>query len=155
MSRALVKWAFPALALLSSAGLVDAANLATAQDAKTMLDRAVAALKSDEAAALGKFNDPNDKDFHDRDLFVFCFSVSDGKITAYSSPGLIGVDVRTLTLKDDPIGQRAYDAVRNLPEGGVATMDYAFPKPGTTEPVSKQSLESRVGNQGCAVAYYK
>lgn len=143
------------MALASSTMLVGADELATAEDARTMLDRAVAALKLNETAALGGFNNPNDKNFHDRDLFVFCFSMSDGKITAYSSPGLIGIDVRSLTLKDDPIGQRAYDAVQTLPEGSVATMDYTFPKPGTTEPVPKRSLEARIGNQGCGVAYYK
>jgi len=120
-----------------------------------MLDRAIAALKSNEATALSEFNDPNNKQFYDHDLYVFCYNMSDGKITAYSSPGLIGIDVRTLALKDDPIGQRAYDAVQNSPEGSIATMDYNFPKPGTTEPVPKQSIETRVGNQGCGVAYYK
>lgn len=155
MSSGLIRWLFGTVALASSTMLVGADELATAEDARTMLDRAVAALKLNETAALGEFNNPNDKNFHDRDLFVFCFSMSDGKITAYSSPGLIGIDVRSLTLKDDPIGQRAYDAVQTLPEGSVATMDYTFPKPGTTEPVPKRSLEARIGNQGCGVAYYK
>lgn len=155
MSSGLIRWLFGTVALASSTMLVGADELATAEDARTMLDRAVAALKLNETAALGGFNNPNDKNFHDRDLFVFCFSMSDGKITAYSSPGLIGIDVRSLTLKDDPIGQRAYDAVQTLPEGSVATMDYTFPKPGTTEPVPKRSLEARIGNQGCGVAYYK
>jgi hypothetical protein len=41
-------------------------------------------------------------------------SKSDGKIVAYSSPALLGIDIRTLSLKDDPIGQRAFDAVQNL-----------------------------------------
>lgn len=155
MRSGLIRWLLGTVALASSTMLVGADELATAEDARTMLDRAVAALKLNETAALGEFNNPNDKNFHDRDLFVFCFSMSDGKITAYSSPGLIGIDVRSLTLKDDPIGQRAYDAVQTLPEGSVATMDYTFPKPGTTEPVPKRSLEARIGNQGCGVAYYK
>lgn len=155
MRSGLIRWLLGTVALVSSTMLVGADELATAEDARTMLDRAVAALKLNETAALGGFNNPNDKNFHDRDLFVFCFSMSDGKITAYSSPGLIGIDVRSLTLKDDPIGQRAYDAVQTLPEGSVATMDYTFPKPGTTEPVPKRSLEARIGNQGCGVAYYK
>lgn len=155
MRSGLIRWLLGTVALVSSTMLVGADELATAEDARTMLDRAVAALKLNETAALGEFNNPNDKNFHDRDLFVFCFSMSDGKITAYSSPGLIGIDVRSLTLKDDPIGQRAYDAVQTLPEGSVATMDYTFPKPGTTEPVPKRSLEARIGNQGCGVAYYK
>ena len=120
-----------------------------------MLDRAIGALKSNEATALSEFNDPNNKEFHDRDLYVFCYNLSGGKITAYESPALLNIDVRTLALKDDLIGQRVYQAVQNAPEGSVITIDYNFPKPGTTEPVPKQTLETRIGNQGCGVTYYK
>jgi signal transduction histidine kinase len=61
-----------------------------------------------------------------------------------------------LKLKDDPtFGQRVYDMIRAAPAGGFATIDYTFPKPGTTEPVPKQSFVARVGNQGCGVGYYK
>ena len=81
--------------------------------------------------------------------------MSDGKITAYESPALLNVDIRSLAIMDDPIGQRAYEAVQNAPEGSVVTIDYKLPKPGTTEPVPKQTLETRIGNQGCGVTYYK
>jgi cytochrome c len=91
--------------------------------------------------------------FHDRDLYVFCFNISDG--TAHPNPALIGRDIRTLKLKDDPFGQRAFDVTQRLPEGGVATVEYEFPKPGTTEPVPKESFGMRVGGQGCGVGYYK
>jgi len=100
--------------------LVSAQQFGTAQEARAMLDRAIAALKSNEAAALSEFNDQDNKQFHDHDLYVFCFNMSDGKITAYSSTALLGVDIRTLTLKDDPIGQRAYDAVQNSSEGSAS-----------------------------------
>jgi hypothetical protein len=59
---------------------------------------------------------------------------------------LLNIDVRTLALKDDLVGNRAYEAVLNSPEGKVTTIDYNFPKPGTTEPVPKQTLETRIGN---------
>jgi hypothetical protein len=155
MSRNLFASAM-ALALLCSAGMATAAQqFASAQDARAMLDRAVAALTSNETAALSAFNDPNNKEFHDRDINVFCFQISDGTITAYSSPGLLGIDIRTLSLKDDPIGKRTYDTVATAPEGSVVTMDYNFPKPGTAGPAAKQSLEARVGNEGCAVGYFK
>jgi cytochrome c len=137
---------------VASAG---AQQLGTAEQAKAMLDRAVSALKSNKSTALREFNDPNNKQFHERDLYVFCYNLSDGKITAYESPALLNIDVRTLSLKDDPIGQRAFEAVQNSAEGSVVTIDYNFPKPGTTEPVPKQTLETRIGNQGCAVTYYK
>jgi hypothetical protein len=142
-------------ALILSVAPVSGQQLGTLEQARAMLDRAIDALKSNEAAALSEFNDPNNKQFHERDLYVFCYDMTDGKITAYESPALLNVDVRTLALKDDPIGKRAYEALQNAPEGNIVTIDYKFPKPGTTEPVSKQTLETRVGNQGCGVTYYK
>jgi hypothetical protein len=145
--------AFAASLLISSATLAIAQQFATAEEARAMLDRAVVALKSDESAALREFSNANNKQFHDRDLYVSCFNTSDGKFTAFPGPGMIGIDVRTFKLGDDPIGQRAFDAIRGIPEESVATMDYKFPKSG--KPALKQSLETRIGNQGCGVAYYK
>ena len=155
MSGSLFAAGITALVLLWSAASVSAQQFGTAEEARAMLDRAMAALKSNEATALSEFNDPSNKQFHDHDLYVFCYNLSDGKITAYESPALLNIDVRTLALKDDPIGQRVYQAVQNAAEASVVTIDYNFPKPGTTEPVPKQTLETRIGNQGCGVTYYK
>jgi cytochrome c len=155
MSGSLFAAGITALVLLWSAASVSAQQFGTVEEARAMLDRAIAALKSNKATALSDFNDPSNKQFHDRDLYVFCYNLSDGKITAYESPALLNIDVRTLALKDDPIGQRAYQAVQNAAEASVVTIDYNFPKPGTTEPVPKQTLETRIGNQGCGVTYYK
>jgi hypothetical protein len=141
------------LSLILAAKLASAEQFGTAEEARAMLDRAVISLKSDEARALHAFSDPINKQFHDRDLYVSCFNASNGKFTAFPGPGMIGIDVRTFKLGDDPIGQRAFDAIQSTPEGAVATMDYNFPKSG--KPALKQSLETRIGNQGCGVAYYK
>jgi hypothetical protein len=142
-------------ALILSVAPASGEQLGTVEQARAMLDRAIGVLKSNEATALSEFNDPNNKQFHEHDLYVFCYDISDGKITAYESPALLNIDVRTLALKDDPIGKRAYEAVQNAPEGSTVAIDYNFPKPGTTEPVPKQTLETRIGNQGCGVTYYK
>jgi cytochrome c len=147
--------ALTALVLGCSTKLVFARQLATAEEARAMLDRAIAALKSNEHTALSEFNDQNNKQFHDRDLYVFCFNMSDGRVTSYSAPFLIGTDVRTLTLVNDPIGQRAYDSVRAVAEGKIAVLQYKLPKPGTLEPATKLSFETRIGNQGCGVTYYE
>jgi len=146
---------FGITALILSVASVSGQQLGTVDQARAMLDRAISALKSNEATALSEFNDPNNKQFHERDLYVFCYDISDGKITAYESPALLNIDVRTLALQDDPIGKRAYDAIENAPEGSIVTIDCKFPKPGTTEPVPKQTLETRIGNQACGVTSYK
>ena len=81
--------------------------------------------------------------------------ISDGKITAYLGPALLGVDIRTLKFNNDPIGQRTYDAIHEAPQGNIATVDYSFPKPGKTERVPKQFIETLIGNQACGVAHFK
>jgi hypothetical protein len=155
MSRSSFAYALAALALLWFTALAAAQQSGTPVDAQAMFDRAVAALKADKAKALSEFNDKNNKQFHDRDLYVFCYNMTDGKFTAHPNPAVMGVDVRTMKFKDDPFGQREYDAVKGLPEGDVATLDYEFPKPGMNDPVPKRSFITRVGDQGCGVGYYK
>jgi hypothetical protein len=155
MTRSLCASALLASALLTSVAVLGAEQFATAEEARAMLDRAVAALKANEDAALKAFNDEKNKNFRDRDLFVFCFSLPDGNFTAYESPLMVGTDVRELKLEKDAIGQRAYDVVASAGEGDFASIDYSFPKPGSKQPATKQSLETRIGKQACGVSYFK
>jgi hypothetical protein len=137
--------------LLAGTWAVLAAD-ATAAEAKAMLEKAVAALKANEAAALASFNKA-DGGFRDRDLYVFCASVADGKFTAHANQALLGTDIRALKEKDGtPLGEKVYGAMK---EGTITTVDYNFPRPGTDTPVPKQSFVTKVGNQGCGVGYYK
>jgi hypothetical protein len=142
------------LALLWSGGL-GAAELGTKEQARAMLDRAAAALKADKDAALKAFNDENNKDFRDHDLFVYCFNLADGKFTAYESPFLLNNDIREMKLYNEPMGQRAYDAAHDAADGAVVTIEYKYPKPGAKNPVPKEAVEERVGDQGCGVSYFK
>ena len=144
------------LMLMWSGGLLAVEQFGTADEAKAMLNRAAEAMKTDRVAALKAFNDDKNKQFRDRDLYVFCFSLPEGIFTAFESPLLLGTDVRELKLPpNDPIGQRAYDAVANAPEGNVVTAEYEFPKPGTKMPAPKQFLEIRLGDQACGVTYFR
>jgi Single Cache domain 2 len=130
----------------------------TADEAKAMLMKAVAAVKADKAKALDMFN-KGEGGFIDRDLYVFCGNVSDGKNVALGNPNakqLIGVDARTL--KDatgKPFGADLYAAYQK-PEGEITEVNYVFPRPGADKtPVPKVSLVTRVGDVGCGVGYYK
>ena len=117
MNRYLFASALAALTLLWSVGFAGAQQSGTAAEAKAMLERAVAALKAGEATALAEFNDKTNKQFHDRDLYVFCTNMADGKFTAHPNPALMGTDARALKLKDDPFGQRVYDAAKKRAQG--------------------------------------
>ena len=53
-------------------------QLGTADEARAMLTKAVAAVKADRDVALGMFN-KGEGGFRDRDLYVFCSRAGDGK----------------------------------------------------------------------------
>src|ERR1700724_4519730 len=68
----------------------------TADEAKAMLMKAVAAVKADKAKALDMFN-KGEGGFRDRDLYVFCANAGDGTLVAVGNPNLkqaLGTDVR-------------------------------------------------------------
>jgi cytochrome c len=124
-----------------------------AAEAKAMLEKAAAELKSNEGAALAKFN-KGEGGFKDRDLYVFCYDMTSAKFTAHgANQSLLGTDIKALKEKDgSPLGEKVFNATK---PGTISTVSYNFPKPGTTEPVPKESYVSQVGNQGCGVGYYK
>jgi hypothetical protein len=78
--------------LLLSTQVTEAGKFGTAQEARTMLDRAVAAVKQDKTKALAMFNS-GEGGFKDRDLYVLCANASDGIITA--SPTKKGASLKT------------------------------------------------------------
>jgi signal transduction histidine kinase len=152
MFRTGLAMTFAAGMISASATFAAAQQFGTADEAKAMLGRAVTEMKANEAAAIAKFSDKENKDFRDRDLYVFCFRMSDGVFTVHPNPAVNGTDVRNLKVKDDLLGQKLFDAAK---EGSVASVNYNFPKPGTTDPVPKESFVTRIGAQSCAVGYYK
>jgi signal transduction histidine kinase len=153
MRKTAVFSALVSLPLLWNVTLAGAQTTGTAAEAKAMLEKAVAALKANEADALARFPKA-DGGFRDRDLYVYCFDATNGKFTAHVNPALLGTDVRALKDAKDgaPLGQKIFDSVK---EGSVATVAYNFPKPGGTDPVPKEAYVIKVGNQGCGVGYYK
>jgi signal transduction histidine kinase len=138
-----------ALAALLLAGAARAGEFGTAAEAKAMLEKAVAAVKADKAAALAQFT-KGEGGFKDRDLYPFCGG-PDGAFTAH--PKLVGQSLKELKDKaGKALGAEMYQVAA---EGKIAEVAYMWPRPGATEPVAKVSFVTRVGDQVCAVGYYK
>ena len=152
MPRKLMMVAIASAALALGAAAFAQGQFGNAVEARAMLDKAVTELKANPAAALAKFA-KGEGGFKDRDLYVFCFDMDTGKFTAHVNASLMGTDIKALKEKDgSPLGEKLFNSTK---EGTVATVAYNFPKPGTTDPVPKESFVTRVGNQGCGVGYYK
>ena len=152
MRNAAFASAIAAVVLFAVSALAMAAEYGTAAEAKAMLEKAVAAVKADKAKAIAMFN-KGEGGFKDRDLFPFCFNISDGILVATLAPTL-GMDVRTLKDKAGHVfGQDVYDAAK---DGHITEVSYMFPRPGAdTTPIQKVSYVTKVGDLGCGVGYYK
>jgi signal transduction histidine kinase len=137
--------------LVSLSGSAFAQGHAPAADAKAMLERAVAAVKANEAAALAAFSHGADG-FKDRDLYVFC-ARRDGKVDAHIDPAQIGRNIKDLYDIDGVAFGQEMMAVAT--EGKIVEVSYMWPEPGSHVPTAKISFVTKVADQMCGVGYYK
>ncbi len=139
--------------VLFTATSVPAADFGTAEEAKAMLERAVAAVKEDRAKALDMFN-KGEGGFKDRDLYVWCANASDGIITAqpYMNRGKQLRDMKGK--RGAPFGETMME---NATEGTIKETTYWWPHSGTDKPldIEKTAFYTKVGDQICSVGYYK
>jgi hypothetical protein len=131
----------------------------TADEAKAMLIKAIAAVKADKAKALDMFN-KGEGGFRDRDLYVFCANAHDGALVAIGNPNLkqaLGMDVRAAqNSTGTAFGEEIYAAMQK-PEGQISEVAYVGPTPGKDDTLdAKVTLVARADDDlGCGVGYYK
>ncbi len=135
---------------LGLAGIAFAAEYGTREEAKALLDKVVAEMKKDKAATIQKINK---KELNDRDLYPFC-SGPDGKVTANGGiPEHVGEDQTKLK---DSTGKPFGAEIRKVAKPGkTAEVSYLVKRPASKEEVPKVSLVTQVGDQVCAVGYYR
>jgi len=147
-----------AVAALTISATAFAQQGGTAEEAKAMLEKAVAAVKADKTKALNMFN-KGEGGFLDRDLYVFCGNATNGTIVANGNPHakeFLGTDVRNRKdANGKAYGQEIFAAAQK-PEGQITEISgYLFPKPNDPKPASKNSFVTKVGDLFCGVGYYK
>src|SRR3972149_2329570 len=144
-----------ALFVMAMAGVATAiaAEFGTAAEAKAMLEKAVAAVKADKTKALAMFT-KGEGGFKDRDLYPFCGG-PDGIFTAHPNPALAGKSLKDLKDKaktPKALGEEMYKVAQ---VGKISEVGYMWTRPGKDDPVQKVSFVTKVGDQVCAVGYYK
>ena len=126
------------------------AQFGSEQEARAMLQKAIAALKADKTKALEMFN-KGEGGFRDRDLYVFCANASDGVMTAH--PHLKGEHLQDIVGKKGyPLGK---EIMTKATEGKILEVTYWWPRPGTETPLEKRTFYTKVGDQNCGVGFYK
>jgi signal transduction histidine kinase len=150
ISNGILAAACGAMLLLAAAPAL-AQSKASADDARAMLQRAVAAVKANEAQALAAFS-KGAPGFRDRDLYVFC-ARADGKVDAHIDPAQIGRNIKDLY---DVDGVAFGQEMMAIAAGGdIKAVSYMWPQPDSRTPAEKISFVTRVADQMCGVGYYK
>ncbi len=131
----------------------------TADEARAMLMKALAAVQADKDKALDMFN-TGEGGFRNKDLYVFCVNASDGTVVAIGNPNLkqaLGTDVRAAqNSTGKAFGAEIYAAIQK-PEGQITEVDYVSPEPSPDDALAaKVTLVARADDEiGCGVGYYK
>ena len=128
---------------LFTAAPVPAAQFGTPEEAKAMLEIAIAAVKEDKAKALDMFN-KGEGGFKDRDLYVWCANASDGIVTAHPY-GNKGKQLRDIKGKHGaPFGETI---MQNATEGTIREATYWWPRPGEDEPLRRRLSTRRLATR--------
>lgn len=139
--------AAPGLVLAGAPGAADG----TAEQAKAMLGRAVAAVLANEASALATFDSGGDG-FRQGDLYVFC-ARRDGTVDAHVDPAQIG---RKIQDQYDKVGVAfGQEMMAVATEGQMTEVAYMWPRPDSLTPVHKVTFVTRVADQVCGVGFYQ
>ena len=121
--------------VLSTTISFTAGQYGSEEEARAMLQRAVAAVKENKDEALAKFN-KGEGGFKDRDLYVFCANASDGVLTAH--PYLKGENLKEIVGKKGfPLGQ---EIMQKATEGQIKEVSYWWPRPGSDVPLEKHTF---------------
>ena len=137
-------------AVIMNSITVHASEFGTPEEARAMLERAVADLQKDKSAALEAFK-RKDGGYRDRDLYVFCGG-PDGKFTAHPRKKFVGSPFKSfMDVAGKPVGEEVYDIAK---EGEISKVVYLIIRHGEPGPRKKTSLITKVDDQVCGVGYF-
>jgi len=141
------------VALVPGLAFADASH-GTADEAKAMADRAAALVKSaGPEKAFAAIDDKSNKDFHDRDLYVFVRSMDGNTVAHGANMGMIG---HTSLQSKDADGKLYNKEIMELANSkGSGWVDYRWPNPVDKKIEQKSSYIEKAGNYVVGVGVYK
>lgn len=139
---------------LSMSGTVSASEKGSAAEATTLLDKASSHFRSvGKDRALADFTEDK-ATYVDRDLYVFCFAESDGKMSAHgANKALLGRDM--LKIKDANGKVPAQEMLEVLKGSREGWVDYMWQNPESKKIEPKSALVRKIDDQICGVGIYK
>jgi signal transduction histidine kinase len=119
-----------------------------------MVKKAVALIKSDgKEKAFAAFSDPANKDFHDRDLYIYVYDLNGVAVAHGVNPKLVGKNL--LDMKDNEGKPMIQEMVKVAKEKGNGWVDFKWPNPVTKAVESKSGYVERAGDLLVGSGIYK
>ncbi|HUH85479.1 MAG TPA: cache domain-containing protein [Stellaceae bacterium] len=126
----------------------------TADEAKAMVEKAVAFLKKvGPEKAFAAFDDPANKDFHDRDLYIFVRSMDGNTVAHGANKGMIGHT--SLELKDADGKLYNKEMIAKAQSDGSGWIDYRWVNPVDKKIEQKSSYIVKAGDYVVGAGFYK
>jgi cytochrome c len=117
----------------------------TKDEAVAMVKRVQDMFKKDGADATFKaISDPSNKDFHDRDLYAYVYTLAGVCVAHGARPALIGKNLIDIKDQDGNYLIRAHIAVAEGP--GSGWVNYKWPNPLTNKIEDKSSYVEKMGD---------
>lgn len=125
----------------------------TAEQATAMVKKAIAHFKANgKDKALADFNDPSNKQFHDRDLYVIAFDM-EGTMLASANTKLVGKPL--MDFKDGDGKLVTKEMLQVAKTKGSGWVEYRWPNPITKLLDQKTTYIEKVDNYLLGVGIYK
>lgn len=142
------------LGILGFVGASHAADNGTADQAVAMVKKAIVAIKSDgKEKAFAAITSPEDKRFHDRDLYIFVYDLKGASLAHGNNKKMVGKSL--IDLKDvegKPLIKQMVDIVTLKGSGWV---EYKWPNPVTGTVDQKSAYVEKVDDMIVGAGIYK
>ncbi|UTY56104.1 cache domain-containing protein [Massilia sp. erpn] len=131
-----------------------AADKGSADEAIAMVKKAVAMYKADgREKTFAAIADPANKDFHDRDLYIYVYDLNGVAIAHGNNPKMVGRNL--LSMKDNE-GKAMIQEMVDVAKGkGKGWVDYKWPNPATKTVDHKSGYVEKVDDILIGSGIYK
>lgn len=131
-----------------------AADKGTADEAVAMVKKAAAKIKAEgKEKAFAAFADPANKEFHDRDLYIFVYDMNGVNLAHGNNPKMVGKNL--MEMKDREGKPLIREMVNIAKSKGSGWVDYKWPNPVTQSMEAKSSYVEKVDDMLVGSGIYK
>lgn len=134
---------------------VQAADRGTKEEAVTMVNKAAALIKSaGKEKAFAAIADPQNKEFHDRDLYVYVYDLNGVALTHGNNPKMVGKNLLEIKDQEGKSMIKEMVAVAKSP-AGKGWVDFKWPNPMTKVVEAKSGYVTKVDDMLVGSGIYK